>query len=174
MNEIKRLPRNPDGSIKSEFTANGRNYKIRTATDGLGCYRFSKMNQFGVILGANIDFKSYVEFLNEVSDLQLSDSPAANIKKKTIKLCTLQEAKVLQFDADRYEKAFYLASIFVVRDDEDLRHWSMELAKQKIDDWNTEGLHEDDFLELALGTVPQFSSAYKQANSKAKQVQTEQ
>lgn len=170
MKQIKRLPRNEDGSISNKFPANGQKYTIRTAEDGIGVFRFSKLNQFGVIVGGNITFAEYLEFLSDISELQLIDEPAKVIKARTIEKCALQKQKVQQFDQSRYEAALYMATIFIVREGEDLSTWNQTLAKQKIDDWNKEGYHEDDFFVLALANVPGFSNAYKAENLRMTQV----
>ena len=53
-------------------------------------------------------------------------------------------------DLRRLPKAYYLCTLFIIKEGEDLKAWSPKLAHEKIDDWIKENLNPFDFFSLAL------------------------
>lgn len=169
--QIKPLPRDESGEFKREFTANGKKYIIRGVDEPLGILRFSQMQKFGGILGYNASFQAVLDNVNKYDELVLADEPFHTIKKKIVLHTKAIVDGFLTVNADRYEKAFYLATLFICEEGEDLSNWSKSHADQKISDWNKEGLNEVDFLSLALVRIAGFVSAYQRRNKELKEME---
>lgn len=52
----------------------------------------------------------------------------------------------------RYPAAYYICTLFIIREGEDLSTWNFDLADEKIDDWVKENLNAVDFFGLALAS----------------------
>lgn len=166
MNEIKGLPRNEHDEIKREFTANGKKFIIRSPNEGIGIYRFSKMEDMGGVLGFDASFKSLVKSQKKYEEIYHEDIPASFKAKKMLLNSHAVLDGITSAAKNRYAKAFFMCTLFIVRPEEDLTKWNQDYSQAKIDDWNAAGLNEQDFLDLALNILPGFISAYKQQNKK--------
>jgi len=171
MNKIKDLPRNDQGILLSEFKANGKRFIIRSPEEAVGIYRFGQMEKMGGALGMGTSFKQLVKAIKQNEDIAFEDIPAAlKVKKMLMNNSAILEG-IKSTAKDRYSMAFIMCTLFIVRPEEDLTNWNKDYANAKIDDWNKEGLNEQDFLELALTITPGFISAYKQRNQSLKDLQ---
>ncbi|MDB4433154.1 hypothetical protein N9166_00260 [bacterium] len=52
----------------------------------------------------------------------------------------------------RYPAAYYICTLFIIREGEDLNSWNFEAADEKINDWVKENYRAVDFFGLALAT----------------------
>jgi hypothetical protein len=55
----------------------------------------------------------------------------------------------------RYPAAYYICTLFIIREGEDLNAWSFDQADEKINDWTAENIRAVDFFGLALATSEQ-------------------
>jgi len=166
MTKIKKLPRNDQGQILREFNANGKKYTIRSSEEGIGIYRFSELQKMGLVIGYNATFQQFDDNLLAIENLQLSDEPSASIKKKTMLHTQAMREGIVKVAKTRYQKAFYMCTLFIVREGEDETQFNSDEAQSKIDDWNTEGYDAGDFLALALNSIPNFLHSYKEVNQR--------
>ncbi len=155
----------------SEFIANGNKYTIRSADDGIGIMRFSQLQKMGSVVGYDATFDNQFKNWGELENIILSDEPISSIKKKSLLHISAVRDGLLEATKSKYQYAFYLCTLFIVREGEDLSTWSNSEAEAKINDWNIEQIHEQDFLSLALVTIPNFLNAYKLVNQGMKDVQ---
>lgn len=157
---IKRLPRRDDGTYKAEFEANGVKYRIRTADEGVSIARFNEYQKMAGMMGFGATFQKLYE--NHQKAIKLANGVVSKENTFTdlvLHLNAIQEG-ILKASEERNSIALYICSLFIVREGEDLTTWSMELARDKIDDWNREGYHAEDFFFLALTSVGGFKNAY--------------
>ena len=157
---IKRLPRRDDGSIKSTFEANEVTYTIKTADEGVSIARFNEYQKMAGMLGFGATFQKLYE--NHQKSIKLANGVVSGENTFTdlvLHLNAINEG-ILEASEERNSIALYICTLFIVREGEDLTSWSMELARDKIDDWNREGYHAEDFFFLALGSVVGFKNAY--------------
>lgn len=164
MNDIKGLPKNEHGDYKREFTANGKKFIVRSPNEGVGIYRFSRMELMGGVLGLDASLKSLLASTKKYQDIAFEDAPAAIKVKKMVMHSEAVLEGIRSAGKNRYAKAFFMCTLFIVRPNEDMTVWNEDEAQAKIDDWNAEGYNEHDFLELALTILPGFISAYKREN----------
>jgi len=157
--ELKSI-RNEDGSFVRYFTANGRRYTIRKPEEGVGIFRHTKMNQMAAVTGMGATFADLYRNLKQAVDL------ANTLVTKTpqfTQLAVLLDNMlrgVFEGSKMRYTFALQYCTFFIVWHDEDLTQYDEEEQQKKIDDWNKEGLNEQDFLALGLSMVEGYTAAY--------------
>jgi len=158
--KIKKLPRRTDGTLHTSFNANGVRYFIRSADEGISIGRFNEYQRMSAMVGFGATFQKIYE--NLAKAIQLANGVVKDENTfidLALHLRAMQES-ILDASEDRNSLALYLCTLFIVRKGEDLTTWSMEDAKEKIDDWNREGYSAEDFFQLALGSVNGFRNAY--------------
>lgn len=163
--ELKTI-RNPDGSFKRSFEANGRRYTIRKPEEGVGIYRHTKMSQMGAALGMSATFANIYDNLKraeECVDSLVTKTP--RLRELALVLNDMRRG-VVEGSRERYGYAFQYCTFFIVWDDEDLTQYDDERQQSKIEDWNKEGLAESDFLALGLSTVEGYIAAYLELSAK--------
>jgi hypothetical protein len=143
------------------FMANGA--KFWPIPDGapLGPIRWSQYEKMAIAVGFGRNFKSLIDALKEVRQLQYEDKPAAQIKMETSAMLDSILDAAFSVKNDRFAMGFYLASIFIVREGDDPAHWDAGVAQSMIDDWAAENVSEQDLFFFALGRVHGFKAAWK-------------
>lgn len=163
---MKQLPRNEDGTYKREFTANGKKFIIKSPDEDLGIFRFSHLRKYGAMTGANGTFKSIITGMQEAQNLLMGDKPILGRNKECFTYLENLITGITKTNELRYQFAFYMATFFIVRPDEDLTKWDIKEQETKIDDWNKD-FGEKDFLALALSRVEGFLNVYRNLTEKA-------
>lgn len=153
---IKHLPKDEMGRILPNFTAGGNKYRILTPEDGIGILRWSILSKMSSVLGYGADVKTQLANLQKAREIVNNVFKGkGDILELGVHLKSMEDG--IRSDNDkRYHFAFYTATIFIVREDEDLTTFSDELASAKIDDWNKEGYDAADFFLLVLKEAPNF------------------
>ncbi len=156
MTELKHLPKDEAGNFKRNFTANGKNYTIRTRAEGIGIYRTSQFLKMELLVGAGMDQPQLVAALK---DVQAEVNKFGNGKGDFLQTALMLKAlldQVYAINKSRFAINFFFCSLFIVRDDEDLTKWTLEDQEEKISDWNAE-YNENDFLELGESMLTSFA-----------------
>jgi hypothetical protein len=159
--EIKYLPRNSEGELKREFIANGKRYKIRSYEDSMSINRANAYSAYNAMMTLNFeDPQGMIEYIAEMRETLGSALGGAksNIAKLAAQVETLYNS-IITFSKEKYRLSQKLCTIFIVRENEDLKTYSAQIANEKMEDWANEGFHRDDFLDLAVT----FSQEYKNA-----------
>ena len=60
----------------------------------------------------------------------------------------------------RYDATMIIATIFLLREDEDVKGFSKELSTEKIQDWLEEGFSYTDFFSLVASILPHFYKTF--------------
>ena len=158
--QIKRLPRNEKGTdFARSFQANGNTYIIRTQKEGIGIKRYSMFQNFTSVWAFEADAGAQVkawQSMVEKLDLYLRGKASLSQVYAIAKSATDGLNRTRATD---YRYVFWCATLFIVREDEDLTQYVEEDQQKKIDDWNAEGYHEEDFDELVKKKVLEFSRA---------------
>lgn len=168
MTELKTIL-NEDGTPVRTFQANGVTYKVRTLSEGIGVKRYSLFRKAQAILGMGATFE------NLVNNLAQAEKFYNSIATKNPQLLDLgiilnnMKRGIVESSKERYDFAFWLCTLFIVREGEDLTQWVEADQEEKIKDWNAEGINEQDFLALALSTLTGFISTYKRFTAQLKE-----
>jgi hypothetical protein len=153
---IKKLPKDELGRYLPTFTASGNKYRILSPDDGIGIVRWSILSKMSSVLGYGADVKT------QLANLQKARAIVNEVFKGRGDILELgvhlkaMEDGIRTDNERRFHFAFYTATIFIVREDEDLTKFSDDLATAKIEDWNNEGYDAADFFFLVLNKAPDF------------------
>jgi hypothetical protein len=154
--QVKHIPKNADGSYKRTFKANGVTYKILSPDDGIGILRWSLMSKMSSVLGYGADVKTQLDNIKKVRTIVGEVLKGkGDILEVGVHLKAMEDG-IRRENNLRYHYAFFTATLFIVRDGEDLTEYSQDDAQGKIDDWNAENLDAADFFFLVLNELPRF------------------
>jgi len=82
--------------------------------------------------------------------LQATGDDWVKLMDKLLKDCINNNESFKGELTSRYPAAYYICSLFIIKEGEDLGLWDFELANEKIDDWCKENYRAVDFFALAL------------------------
>lgn len=154
--KVKKLPKNPDGTFKRTFKANGTTYTILNPDDGIGIYRWSLLSKMSSVFGYGADVTTQLGNLQKVRVI-INDvmKGKGDLLEVGVHLKAMEDG-IKRSNNLRYHYAFYTATLFVVKEGEDLTEYNDAAATEKIDDWNAENLDSIDFFLLVLSEAPRF------------------
>ena len=157
--KIKRLPRDENGKIARFFKANGKDYKICEWENGVPIDRWSAYEKWALMFTYNASPAELVanqrktgKILNRImagDDSVTALDVIAHLKSMSDGIITLSNQK--------FTRAMWLCSIFIIQEGEDVRTWDSSLADSKIMDWIKEGFSVEDFFTLAQTISIEFS-----------------
>jgi hypothetical protein len=154
--KAKRIVDHETGRAQRHFTANGNKYTIYEADAPLSLQRQTKLRQLVVLAGYDMTLSDLTRQLNE---MRAKIDAFANTKTGIFDLAT-QVQSMLQSIANAkrdYNFSIWACTTFVLREGESLTEYDEQLAAQKVEDWNTEGIHPADFFFLALQQEAQLN-----------------
>jgi len=165
---IKKLGRDANGGLSYEpFTANGRTYHFIRPGDPLGIRKWTEYEKLKIVVGTGQTFSGIVEAFKQITDLAGADKKFSEIRTELILLADSYRKGVLDMSKDRYNKAFYLCSIFIYRDGDDPYQWDLNRAEQYIGDWVEENISEQDLFFFAMLLTPGFSKVLTELRNEA-------
>jgi len=146
-----------------EFTANGVNYKV---IDKLSIERWKAYQKMAPRLAYGLSFEELYENLNRLYG-HLNKQKFADA---AVVCHNMMNGIHGIEDEKRIEPALLICALMIVRENEDLSKWDIDLARQKIDDWTKEGLAVDDFFMVALNTLKGFRETLIESIQKQVQI----
>lgn len=146
-NKTQRIVDSDTGKWVSEFEANGTKYYIRSAKEGIGIERYTKLRQMLSIVGFDATFADQVAAINRIKKYANSlVTKDPQLDKLFAEIANMEEA-ITRTDR-KFDFSMYAATLFIFTEDEDLTKWDERLAEKKIKDWNDAKIHEHDFFLL--------------------------
>lgn len=127
----------------------------------IGIRRWTEYEKLRIVLGTGKTFSTLLEVIQSVELLLASDKPLPEIRLEAILTLNSLRRGLVDLSQSRFNQAFYLATIFIIREGDDPLNWSLELAERYIEDWASEGISEHDLFFFALNTVTGFREHYK-------------
>ena len=165
---IKKLGRDPNGGLSYEpFTANGNTYHFIRPGDEIGIKKWTEYEKLKIVVGTGQTFAGIVEAFKQITDLAGADKEFAKIRTEVILLADSYRKAILDMSAARYNKAFYLCTIFIYRAGDDPYHWDLNRAESYISDWVAENVSEQDLFFFAMLLTPGFSRVFQELNAAA-------
>lgn len=153
---MKNLPRKENGDYAREFKANGVKYIIRSAEEGIGILRWSKLQLMSSVLGYGADIARLEQGFSKLADLF---NGFVKNKHTVFEIAThINEMRSGMVDESRrnYSYVFWTACLFIVKEGEDITKFIEEEQEEKISDWNKEGYNEQDILNLTKKKLVSF------------------
>ena len=168
MTELKPLPRDKKGDFEKTFEANGTKYKILDASKSMSLARYTEFSRMSAVVGFGVNFEGLLTHLQEVQKLVFDIDPKNSLTKKgaILKVEAMLEL-IIKTSQERFDQALYFATLFIIKEGEDLTEWDFDEATEKVSDWNKEGYSAQDFFSLAVSTIPSFASAWHEMKKEA-------
>ena len=157
--KIKLLPRDENGKIARFFEANGVQYKVSEFENGLPIDRYSAYEKWALMFTYNATPAELIANQRKTGEM-LNRIMAGDKTINVLDVMAHQKSMVdgiITLANQKYTRAMWLCSIFILRDGEDARTWSSNVAEQKINDWIKEGYSVSDFFRLAQTISMQYS-----------------
>ena len=165
---IKKLGRDPNGGLSYEpFTANGNTYHFIRPGDEIGIKKWTEYEKLKIVVGTGQTFAGIVEAFKQITDIAGADKEFAKIRTEVILLADSYRKAILDMSAARYNKAFYLCTIFIYRAGDDPYSWDLNRAESYISDWVAENVSEQDLFFFAMLLTPGFSRVFQELNAAA-------
>ena len=146
-----------NGEYKKEFEANGTKYMIMPADKVFNIGRQTAFYNIELAFSLNqtpTGIKSrFSQMWNTI--IRLMGVKGGEHDKLMAKLVQDALNNVESFKGEltsRYPAAYYLCTLFIIAEGEDLETWSFEIANKKIDDWVKANIRSVDFFGLALAS----------------------
>ena len=144
-----------DGKFESEFVANGVKYYVCPPDKIFNIDRQVAYHNIETAFALNQTPTSiktrFIETWNNI--IRLMKATGDDWQKTMNKLLRDCMNNVDSFKGEltsRYPAAYYICTLFIIREEEDLNTWTFEQADEKINDWVKENLSAVDFFGLAL------------------------
>lgn len=150
--------RDPSGNLTYEpFIANGKIFRFIKPGDPIGIAKWSEYQRLQIVVGGGVTFTDLIVGLREHKKLLSSDQPFSDIRSEAIVWADSQIKGLIDLSQHRYDKAFYLATIFIYEDGTDPQLWDMNIAAKMVEDWAVGGVNEQDLFFFALNQVNGWS-----------------
>ena len=156
--DIVHFDRDDNGNMTyAPFKANGKTYKFIKPGDPIGIEKWSEYQKLQIVVGGGVTFADLIIGLREHKKLLGSDQAFSEIRSEAIVWADSTIKGLIDMSQARYDKSFYLASIFIYEDGTDPYAWSMEIAGKMIEDWAVGRIDETDLFFFAMLQVPAWS-----------------
>ena len=145
-----------DGKMPSTFEANGVKYVIAPPEKVFNLNRKAFFDTLEIAFALNRTpqqiANSFVTLYSNQLSLSSNTAPNdwINLQDKNLRDCMNCMDSMKDDDYNRLPKAYFLCSLFIIREGEDLSTWSPKLAHEKIEDWTKENINPYDFFAIAL------------------------
>jgi hypothetical protein len=154
MKQVKQLPRDENGKIKTEFEANGQKYLIESS---INIKRYNEFEKIQLQLGFGLSFSDMFANLKEAYTL----ANGQKFADLSVLLYNMMDG-IKQMSTDRNNSALSMCTLFINKPDEDRTNWTKEEAQKKLTDWSAEGIDVKDFFLLAVTSIENFANIYKE------------
>lgn len=160
--------RDAGGNLTFEpFFANGKKYRFIKPGEPIGIRRWQEYEKLKIVAGVGRTFAEIATALKEVSTLLAADKEFSQIRLEAILTLDGLRKSIVDLSKERYSKFLYLCSIFIYLDGTDPLTWDIDSATQMIEDWEIEGISEQDLLFFSLLLIPGWQAKFKELQEKA-------
>lgn len=157
MKRIIRLPRDSKGDFEPKFKANGKEYFIRSAEDGIGIIRYARLMKMSSVWAFGLNIGAQVSNWQKV-DQMINGFVRGENNLQAIFAHIGESVKGIKRETENdYLATHWTACLFVTAKDEDLTKFVDTEQQEKINDWVAAGIHERDFEELVKKKLLEFS-----------------
>jgi hypothetical protein len=165
---IVNFERDPNGNMTFEpFTANGKTYKFIKPGDPIGIDKWGEYQKLQIVVGSGVTFADLIVSIREHKKLLSSDQAFSEIRSEAIVWADSQIKGLIDMSQSRYDKAFYLCSLFIYEDGTDPYEWSMDIAGRMIEDWASEAVNEQDLFFFAMLQIPAWRQIFGELSGEA-------
>lgn len=153
---MKNLPRKENGDYEREFMANGNKYIILSAEEGIGIIRWSKLQLMSSVLGYGTDLATLEQGFVKLSELFNGFVKNKNTVFEIATHINEMRSGMITESRRNFSYVFWTACLFIVKEGEDMTKFIEEEQEKKIEDWNKEGINEQEILDLTKKKLISF------------------
>jgi len=126
----------------------------------MGMKRYAEYQKLSVLVGLDFSFEGMLNAFQHIEQTALADTAFAMARQEIILYCNSIRQKIVDTGTSRTEKAFIMATLFFVRDNEDAAAWTNEWAEEVVEDWKAAGVSEQDILFFCLSRISGLKQAF--------------
>ncbi len=166
--EIVKFDRDENGNMTyAPFKANGKTFKFIKPGDPIGIAKWSEYQKLQIVVGGGVTFADLIVGLREHKKLLSADQPFSEIRSEAIVWADSTIKGLIDMSQARYDKSFYLASIFIYEDGKDPYAWDMEIAGKMVEDWAIGRVSEEDLFFFAMLQIPAWRAIFQELSERA-------
>lgn len=166
--EFVSLPKDGNGNLTFEpFECGGKRWKMIKPGDPIGLKKWTEYQKLQIIAGFGVTFADLINGLKAHKDLLSSDQKFSEIRSEAIVWADSQIKGLIDLSRARFDKAFYLCSLFIYEDGTDPAAWSMEQAEKNIECWADGRLNEQDLFFFAMLLLPAWNTILNELDGEA-------
>lgn len=154
------LKKTNDGGLEAFNTPSHKYTPIKVGS-AMSVRRWTAYERLNIAFGFNRTFTQLYESVVQMENLVASDAPFITIRKELILSLNSFKKGIVEESKTRYNHAFYLCTIFILKDDQKLSEWTIEDAEQTIQDWEENEVNEQDLFFFALNVSSGIRAALK-------------
>lgn len=163
---IKHLPRDESGKIKRVFEANGNKYKILNSDSIMSPKKYALFTKMTAAFGFNMGFEGLLKHFDDQDRLILDISPQDSLTKRAALFQNKAiKERVIESIESRYDSILAFCTLFIVREGEDTTEYDEDLANEKMEDWQKEGIAMSNFFFVSASITPAFIEAWQKART---------
>ena len=150
---------------EATFEANGNKYRIMKSIP-LGRFEAFDILQTEASYGITIqtivqEDATVLEFLNKQKFIEAGNIIINRVQRLNGKITK-----------EKTDATLKLCTIFIVREDEDVKLWDETIAREKIEDWIAEGIDSTSFFQLAFSSLNIFTDILNQSSQDTSKKET--
>lgn len=168
METLTRFERDANNNLTyAPFEANGKTFRFIKPGGSIGIEKYKHYSDLKIIVGSGVAFPDLISGIMAHQSLLASDQPFSKIRTEAIVWADSMIKGLIDMSKTRYDKAFYLCSIFIYYDGDDPYKWDYDLAERMIQDWIAGGVDEQDLFFFAMQCVPGWSGILSELQADA-------
>jgi len=157
-----------NGKFKSEFIANGTKYIVMPPDKVFNIDRQVAYHNIETAFSLNQTptaiKKRFIDLWENIIRLMKATGDDWNKNMNTLLRDCMNNLDSFKGElTSRYPAAYYICTLFIIKEGEDLSGWSFEQADNKINDWVKENIKAVDFFGLALATSEESQTIIKES-----------
>lgn len=155
------LVKDPTTGWYLPFVANGNKYIVLKPDAIIGILRYSVMERLGILAGTGKNFVELMAVIDAIEKEAGSDKPIHEARKNILLTTHSLKKAVIDVKESRYPSGLFLATLFIVREGEDLSKFDEDIAQEKMKDWEAENGNMKSFFLLGMSGIKGYRAAYQ-------------
>jgi hypothetical protein len=166
--EIVKFDRDENGNMTyAPFKANGKTFKFIKPGDPIGIAKWSEYQKLQIVVGGGVTFADLIVGFREQKKFVSGNHTLEDLRSELIVWFDSQIKGLIEMSQARYDKSFYLASIFIYEDGADPYAWDMEIAGKMVEDWAVGRVSEEDLFFFAMLQIPAWRQIFQELSERA-------
>lgn len=156
MSETKTIIRNLEtdsSGVLLPFKTIAHKYNIIRPGEPMGISRWTEYTKLSIVLGMGKTLAAVSEAFEQIEKLAAEERPFPEVRRDIILLSNSHRRGIIELSKARYDYGLYQASLFIIREGDEGKDWTMDMANEYIEDWKADGISELDLFFFATKTV---------------------